>query len=143
MPKFSKISEKRLLTCHQDIQAICHYAILIIDFSVVSGLRTAEEQFKLFKRGRTLVNGIWVVTDNRSVVTYKDGVKRKSRHQSGNAIDLIPFPSGYTDEKRIFELAGVIKSVGFLLKKYGDTTYDIAWGQDLWTWDTCHYELRM
>lgn len=143
MAKFSTTSEKRLLTCHQDIQAICHYAIQIIDFSVVSGLRTADEQLELFKRGRTLIEGKWIITSVAKVITYKDGLKSKSRHQSGNAIDIIPYPSGYQNERRIFELAGVIKGVAFLLRKYGAVTYDIDWGYDLWNWDQNHFQLKI
>jgi len=143
MPKFSKTSEQRLRTCHQDIQAICHYAIKIIDFSVVSGLRTVTEQFELFKKGRTLVGDKWIITSGGKVVTYKDGTTSRSRHQSGNAIDIIPFPTGYQNERRIFELAGVIKGVAFLLRKYGDITYDIDWGYDLWNWDQNHFQLKI
>ena len=141
MPTFSNVSQSRLDSTHQDIQTVCHYAIQIIDFSVVFGLRTADEQFKLFQKGRTLVDRKWVVTGN--VVTYKDGKFNKSRHQSGEAIDLIPYPGGFSaDEKHFFQLAGVIKTTAFLLKKYNDIEHDIEWGFDLWKWDAAHFQLK-
>jgi peptidoglycan LD-endopeptidase CwlK len=46
---------------------------------VVQGLRTVEEQQALFAQGRTKPG---------KIVTYADGVKVKSNHQSGRAADL-------------------------------------------------------
>lgn len=43
--------------------------------------RSAAFQFELFKIGRALRGGIWVVVDKSKVVTSKDGSK-PSRHQS-------------------------------------------------------------
>jgi len=141
MPQFSKTSKQRLETCHQDIITICHYAIQILDFSVIRGFATAEEQFELFKKGRTRVGDWWTITGD--VVTYKDGYIKKSRHQSGEAIDLVPYPGLWdAPEKRFFELAGVIKATAFLLKKYGDIEHGVEWGFDLWNWDLAHFQLR-
>lgn len=46
-------------------------------WKIVEGFRTAEYQNTLFKK--------------RPRVTYKDGYKNKSNHQSSLAIDLVPF----------------------------------------------------
>ncbi len=144
MPSYSSSSKRKLLTVHQDEQTIFNYVIQILDNTIVFGLRTAEEQFELYKKGRTLVGDKWVVTRDRDVVTYKDGYESKSRHQSGTAIDVIPYPGGWqADEKKFFELAGVIKSAAFFLKKYGAIEHDIDWGYDLWGWDLAHFQLRI
>jgi peptidoglycan LD-endopeptidase CwlK len=49
----------------------------------MGGVRTAEEQNAIFKEGNS----------------QKDGFKKKSYHQSGNAIDIIPVQGGYTNDK--------------------------------------------
>lgn len=143
MPSYSKSSQEKLLTVHQDLQTIFHYVVQIFDNTIVYGLRTAEEQFELYKKGREYVgDNLWTITDKSKVVTYKDGYIKKSNHQSGMAIDVIPYPGGWANEKLFFELAGVVKATAFLLKKYGDISHDIDWGYDLWGWDLCHYQLR-
>jgi len=143
MPSYSNSSKKKLQTVHNDLQTVFHYAVQVFDNTIVFGLRTAEEQFELYKKGRKFVDGKWIVIDKGAVVTYKDGYIKESNHQSGNAIDAIPYPGGWqADEKLFFELAGVVKSTAYLLKKYGDIKHDIAWGYDLWGWDMAHYELR-
>lgn len=54
------------------------------------GHRTADEQFKLFKKGRAFQGGRWVVINRAQVVTYKDGYVAKSRHNylPATAIDV-------------------------------------------------------
>lgn len=49
-----------------------------VDFTVIDGMRTTEEQQKLFKAGATEL----------------DGVHKKSAHQSGEAVDIIPVVPG-------------------------------------------------
>ena len=144
MPLYSDISKERLDSTHQDLQTIFHYVIQIVDNSIVYGLRTAEEQFALYRIGRRDVgNNQLLITDEKKVVTYKDGYVNKSKHQSGMAIDVVPYPGGWkAPQKRFFELAGVIKATAYLLKKHGDISHDIDWGYDLWDWDLCHYELK-
>lgn len=45
---------------------------------VTSVFRTPEDQFRLYKQGRTFRNGSWIKTGN--VVTNIDGIVKKSRH---------------------------------------------------------------
>lgn len=142
MPQFGKRSLKQINTVHQDLATILHYAIQVYDFSVISGKRTAEEQFNLFKKGRVKIGDSWVITDRSKVVTYKDGINSKSNHQSGRAVDLMPYPSGYKDQKEFFQLAGVIKGVAGILKKYGSIEHEIEWGYDLWSWDEGHFQFK-
>lgn len=51
--------------------------------------RSPEEQFRLFKIGRELREGNWVIVDKNKVVTYKDGSKNQTEgHLGGKALDM-------------------------------------------------------
>ncbi|GLI57706.1 hypothetical protein PM10SUCC1_32200 [Propionigenium maris DSM 9537] len=54
-----------------------------VDFTITHGFRSLQEQQSLYAQGRT---------KKGPVVTKCDGVKKKSYHQTGKAIDFIPFP---------------------------------------------------
>ena len=47
---------------------------------------SAEEQNRLFKIGRQLINGIWQIIGD--VVTFVDGIIKFSKHQYGIALDI-------------------------------------------------------
>jgi peptidoglycan L-alanyl-D-glutamate endopeptidase CwlK len=65
--------------------------------TVTAGARTQLEQVELFKKGRKLVNGLWVPIDPvhlTGIVTNADGVKKPSNHQLksdgfGYAVDSV------------------------------------------------------
>ena len=69
MFKFGKRSLKELNSVHPDLQTLFQTVIKYRDCSVVSGLRTQEEQQALYAKGRTQPGDI---------VTYKDGINRRS-----------------------------------------------------------------
>lgn len=50
MPAFGKRSRKNLNTCAPEIQEICNEAIKHIDFSIVTGHRTKQEQNALYPK---------------------------------------------------------------------------------------------
>jgi peptidoglycan L-alanyl-D-glutamate endopeptidase CwlK len=89
---------------------------------VLSGLRTAEEQAKLFIDG----------------VTKLDGVTKKSKHQTGAAVDLAPLPVLWPDQqgilrveaehrlKRFHVMAGVVLGMAQVMG------LNLRWGGD---WD--------
>lgn len=52
---------------------------------VVEGFRTAEYQHSLYEKGRTKPG---------SIVTNRDGVKKRSNHQSSLAVDIAPVSGG-------------------------------------------------
>ncbi len=74
MAKFGKLSLERLATCDDRIQKVMNEAIKHYDFTVLYGYRTPAEQFELFKKGRTLTNGVWKVTGK--TVTQLDGKQK-------------------------------------------------------------------
>lgn len=85
-----------------------------IDFGIIKngGYRTAEEQKQLYKIG----------------VSKCDGIKNKSEHQKGLAVDLVPWVNGkYTwDKIHAYYLAGAFMAY---CKEHN---YDITSGAD---WD--------
>lgn len=42
--------------------------------------RTPEEQFDLYKKGRTLMGQEWIANDAKSIVTHADGTRKLSMH---------------------------------------------------------------
>ena len=50
MPAFGASSKKKLETCHEDIIEICNEAIQLVDFSIITGHRTKEEQNALYPK---------------------------------------------------------------------------------------------
>jgi peptidoglycan L-alanyl-D-glutamate endopeptidase CwlK len=71
---FSRRSLRNLDGVHPDLVAVAHEAIRISDkdFMVIDGLRTIQEQRLLFKKGKSQT--------------------LKSRHLTGHAIDIVPYP---------------------------------------------------
>jgi hypothetical protein len=137
MPSFGKTSRKRLETCAPAIQKILNEAIKIIDFSVMEGHRSTEKQFEYYQKGRELIDGKWVVTEPGEKITNIDGINKKSQHNyaPSMAVDLAPYPTGYTSLKEFYRLAGVIETIADRLE------IKIKWGGD-WSWkDHPHFEI--
>ena len=130
MATFGAKSLERLATCHPDIQKVMNEAIKHYDFTILYGTRSVEEQFFLYKKGRKYVDGKWVVSNKKDVVTGMDGIIKKSKHNYSPslAIDIAPYPfNGWNDLDQFIRLKEVIfkaaKSVGVKL----------VWGAD---WDS-------
>lgn len=71
----------------------------------ISGYRTPENQFELYKHGRAFKNGIW--KRHGAVVTHLDGFVKKSRHNSlpATACDIGLFLNGiYQGESPFYDL---------------------------------------
>lgn len=133
--QFSKRSQERLETTSPIIQKIMNEAILYspVDFGIpqYGGKRTLEDQQKLFKEGKSKL----------------DGKKKKSYHQSGNAIDVVAYVNGeYTYDKRYYyglaiHIIATAKRLGHNLTWGGD--WDGDWDLDDQTFnDLVHFELR-
>lgn len=116
----------KLNTCHRDLQTVLNAAIKIVDFSVVYGHRTAQEQQELFNKGRE--DG--KVVELSKVVTYLDGTIKKSKHNHtpSSAVDIIPYPTGWKDPKEFFLVAGVVQTIADQMLKDGRITNEIEWG---------------
>lgn len=100
-----------------------------VDFTITQGFRTVEYQKSLYAQGRT---------KKGNIVTYCDGVKKKSRHQSGKAIDFIPYPfKGWDDIEGFKKVGNELERVGKLLG------YNCSYGGN-WTKfkDYPHFEIK-
>lgn len=123
MAKFGKVSSERLNTCHVDLVLICTEVIKYIDFSVLEGTRTLEQQQKYFNEGKSKL----------------DGVNQKSKHQSSPsfAIDIAPYPIDFKDKAkskaRFYLLAGYMFMCAETLFKDGLISHRLRWGGD---WDS-------
>ena len=78
--KFGKRSLQKLAHVDPKLKELCEDVLEIsqIDFAIVHGYRTPEEQNELYKKGRS----------------SKDGYNKKSMHQLKKAIDFVPIFSG-------------------------------------------------
>ena len=125
MYKFGTTSARRLATLVQPLRLVLIRALDygVMDFSIISARRTASEQARLYAQGRTEPGPIVTWTLN-------------SRHLSGEAVDIAPYPIDWEDEGRFHELAGIIKVAA---KQEG---VELDWGYDLWGKDMPHFELR-
>lgn len=131
MASYSQASIDRLATCDRLLQRPFIEIIEWFDHKILYGHRTPEEQFTLFKRGRKLVNGVWVVENQLEVVTWKDGIEHPSKHNffPSLAIDVIPYPLDWRDETRACYFAGIVMATA---RGMG---VDLRWGGD-WDRDT-------
>jgi peptidoglycan L-alanyl-D-glutamate endopeptidase CwlK len=84
----------------------------------MGGVRTAEEQNAIFKEGNT----------------QKDGFEKKSYHQGGNALDVIPVSGGYANDKAFRHFAACMFTawqdilVNRLCEDHTDHAYRLEWG---------------
>ena len=152
MAEYSNTSKEKLITVHIDLQMIFNEVIKIFDNTIIYGYREPQLQFDLFKKGRSNIGGFWIIVNKKEVVTYCDGIKLKSNHNKypSNAIDAIPYPIDWKDEKRIHYFAGFVMCTALRLKEEGKITHNIRWGGD-WDNDTevkdeifmdlAHYEI--
>lgn len=110
------------------------------DWSVTYGLRTAEEQFELFKLGRTYheESHEWFIYDKSKVVTYCDGYEKLSVHQTGYAIDIC----AYIDGKANFDIENLALIATCYFEAASDMGIDIDWGGSFKSIsDACHIEI--
>ena len=111
-------------------EAVAELQTLNIPFCITSTKRTIEEQTALYKQGReklSIVNearvlaGLYKIRENENsyTITNCDGIRSKSNHQSGDALDIVPlegyravWPKPY--DKRWKQIADVMKKHGFI-----------------------------
>lgn len=138
MYKFSSASKNILSTCDEDLITLCNALIQYVDFSVVYGHRPPSIQKALFLKGRKQKAGTigdrradYMIVDKSKVVTYR-GLERPSNHNylPSRAVDIIPYPSGWSDQNKIYELAGAAKVVYQQLKADGKIKKAMRFGSD-------------
>ena len=143
MAKVGPRTERLLLTVEPEFADVVRHAMLAapdwLDFAVVSGKRTTEEQQELFAQGRD-ENG--EIVDQSLVTTYRDGVEVLSNHQDhdgngyGEAIDIVAFVNGRPDFREMFVMRVAAYVVGYAKARGLDLTGGVKW-----MWDVGHLEL--
>ena len=141
--KFGSTSLTRLATVDEDLQKCAKKAIMCspVDFGVpwMGGYRTAEEQKSIYDKG----------------YSRADGTTAVSYHQSGMALDLVPFIQGTGFD---YEAHGRFGIIGMLMLEAWEELQDegeidknryLHWG-GFWRnrtsrslgWDMAHFEIR-
>lgn len=102
--KLGPKSQERLNQVRADLKAVCYKAFetMPFDITITEGLRSQKRQAELFAQGATKV--------------------MTSRHMSGNAIDMCPYPVDYNDTARFKIMAHHMFAAA---KELGTT---IRWG---------------
>jgi len=152
MFKFGKSSIKRMTGVEKLLIDTAHEALELskVDMTVpwMGGLRTDEEQNAIFKEGNSRANGY----------------TKKSYHQTGMALDIIPFINGsgtYEADKEFLYFANIMISIFNYRKVIGEVNKNIYlhWGgffgdkdldgdgilksgKDKLGWDMAHWEIR-
>tara|TARA_R110002167_G_scaffold211176_1_gene415640 strand:+ start:66 stop:446 length:381 start_codon:yes stop_codon:yes gene_type:complete len=116
--KLGTRSMQSLSGVNPDMVAVVEKAIEITeeDFSVIEGIRSLDRQKQLLKDGKsTTLN---------------------SRHITGHAVDMVPYPVDWEDLKRFEKMAKAMK------KAAKELDISIVWGGD-WKnfYDAPHFEL--
>ena len=121
MFKLSKRSLEELKGVHEHLVFAVSEAIKIteVDFMVLDGIRTPQEQRKLVARGVSTTNN--------------------SYHLYGLAVDLVAIVNGKLswEEKYYPKIATAMKTV---IKEH---SLPIEWGFDKWGWDMPHWQISI
>ena len=107
MYKFGKRSRERLKGVDAKLVNVLNELIKIMDVTVIEGLRSAERQEELLKKGATKV--------------------KYSKHIEGKAVDIAPYPIDWDDRDRFHYMGGMIKGIAKQLN------VNVRWGGD---WDS-------
>ena len=95
MYRFGKRSKERLKGVDHRLIMILDELIKMMDVTIIEGLRSAERQEELLKKGATKV--------------------KYSKHMEGKAVDLAPYPIDWEDRDTFHYMAGMVRGIGHLL----------------------------
>lgn len=131
--KFGATSLKRLEGINPRLRKVVDRALEIAeeDFMVIEGLRTKEQAWANWGKGRTAAQcqaagvPIKYAQPSAAKVTWLKN-PLNSKHISGNAVDLAPSPLDWNDLKRFDKMASA------MFKASAELQIPIRWGAD---WD--------
>ena len=116
MPTFSKNSLRHLGTCHADHQILFLQVVNDFDCSIVCGYRDQDDQDTAFENGFSKVR--WPDSDHNVYPSM--------------AVDVIPYPTGYNDDRIMRHFVGYVLGVAAEMKRQGLMEHSVASGVD---WD--------
>ena len=107
MPKFGRRSKERLKGVNAKLVNVLNALIKIMDVTIIEGVRSEERQAELLEKGATKV--------------------KYSRHMSGKAVDVAPYPVDWEARERFHYMGGMLRGIG---QQMG---LKVRWGGD---WDS-------
>lgn len=130
MYKFGKRSMSCQEGVHPDLVKVVNKAmsLQIMDFTIYCGVRTKDEQKKLYAQGRTSPGEIVTWTLNSNHFVQNDGY--------GHAMDIAPYVIDWGNSLRFARLAGIIQTCAAI------EGVDIEWGGTWKNRDLPHFQLR-
>ena len=111
-------SKQNLSGVHPDLVAVCNRALEIskVDMVVIEGVRSRERQKQLVAKGASKT--------------------MNSRHLTGHAVDMVPWPIDWNDLDRFAIMADAMKQAA------EELGVDVEWGGDWRTfYDGPHFQL--
>ena len=118
MPKFSENSLRALETCHPDLQMLFLQVVSDFDCSIICGTRGKAAQDAAYNASPQLSKVKWPNSKHNSLPSL--------------AVDAIPYPTGYKDEKTMRHFVGYVLGVAAEMKRQGLLDHSIRSGID---WD--------
>lgn len=124
--KLGARSIERLNTINPDLRRVVMMAFetMPFDITVIEGIRTKERQAELFAKGASKT--------------------MNSKHLTGRAVDLAPYPIDWNDKQRFVVMASHVlaaaKELGVKVRWGGDWNQNGDW-QDERFFDGPHFEL--
>ena len=109
MPKFSKQSLNRLQSCDERLFKLFSEVVKHFDCTILEGRRTVERQSMLVKQGKSKT--------------------MNSKHLTGKAVDVAPYPINWEDRERFTYFAGFVMGIA------SQQGLKLRWGGD-WDKDT-------
>lgn len=94
MPSFSARSIKELQTCNPKLQRLFNEVILHYDCTIICGFRGEQAQHEAFRSGRSKL----------------DWPHGKHNRFPSMAVDVMPFPIRWNDEKRLRHFIGFVQA---------------------------------
>ena len=128
MPSFGERSKKALDSAHPKLRQLFEEVVKSQDCAILCGFRNEEDQEKAFLQGFSKVH-------------YPN-----SKHNSypSMAVDVVPWPLDWKEERRFYRLSGYVQSVadrlGIKIRWGGDFNQDGNLRNDSFV-DLPHYEL--
>ena len=107
MFRFGRRSRKRLEGVDAKLVNVLNELIKIMDVTVIEGVRSEKRQLELLKKGATKV--------------------KYSKHMSGKAVDIAPYPIDWEDRERFHYMGGMLRGIDQQLG------IRVRWGGD---WDS-------
>lgn len=124
--KLGRASLERLSTIKPELQAVCRKAFetMPFDITVVEGIRSLQRQTELYRKGASKT--------------------MKSKHLTGDAVDLAPYPIDWNNKERFNLMAqhmlAAAKELGIKIRWGGDWNQNGDWKDESF-YDGPHFEL--